>query len=93
MRASDRSPTSTTLLKAYRSCHNRRSFPFPGLPPTPAESRKDEPLEGDDALATFMDGLHVTMLVAGVAALVGAACGPFVRLRDNTSHEAIVPIL
>ena len=43
--------------------------------------------------ASFMDGLHVTMLVAGVAALVGAACGPFVRLRDNTSDEAIVPIL
>jgi hypothetical protein len=42
--------------------------------------------------ASFMDGLHVTMLVAGVAALVGAACGPFVRVGNNTSGEAIVPV-
>ncbi len=29
--------------------------------------------------AAFMEGLHLTMLVAGVVALVGAAMGPFIR--------------
>jgi EmrB/QacA subfamily drug resistance transporter len=29
--------------------------------------------------AAFMEGLHLTMLVAGVVALIGAAMGPFVR--------------
>ena len=41
--------------------------------------------------AAFMDGLHVTM-VAGVAALVGAACGPFVRMTNDPSSEGIVPL-
>jgi EmrB/QacA subfamily drug resistance transporter len=42
--------------------------------------------------AAFMDGLHVTMLVAGIAALVGAACGPFVRVGKDASNEALLPI-
>lgn len=42
--------------------------------------------------AAFMDGLHVTMLVAGVAALVGAACGPFVRMTNEASNEVTVPV-
>ena len=29
--------------------------------------------------AAFMEGLHLTMLVAGVVALIGAAMGPFIR--------------
>jgi EmrB/QacA subfamily drug resistance transporter len=41
--------------------------------------------------AAFMDGLHVTMLVAGVAALIGAACGPFVRMTNDASDEVVVP--
>jgi hypothetical protein len=31
----------------------------------------------------FMDGLHLTMLVAGVVALIGAAMGPFIRRGSN----------
>jgi hypothetical protein len=42
--------------------------------------------------ASFMDGLHVTMLVAGVAALIGAACGPFVRMTNDASRQAIAPV-
>ena len=41
--------------------------------------------------AAFMDGLHATMLVAGVAALVGAACGPFVRVGQDASSEPRLP--
>jgi EmrB/QacA subfamily drug resistance transporter len=37
--------------------------------------------------AAFMEGLHVTMGVAGAVALVGAALGPFVR-RGSGSDEA-----
>jgi hypothetical protein len=33
--------------------------------------------------AAFMDGLHVTMLVAGVVAFIGAAMGPFIRRGSN----------
>jgi hypothetical protein len=35
--------------------------------------------------AAFMSGLHLTMLVAGVVALVGAAMGPFIR-RGSGGH-------
>jgi EmrB/QacA subfamily drug resistance transporter len=33
--------------------------------------------------AAFMEGLHLTMLVAGVVALIGAALGPFIRRGSN----------
>ena len=39
--------------------------------------------------AAFMEGLHLTMLVAGVVALIGAAMGPFIRRGSggNTGPE------
>jgi hypothetical protein len=48
--------------------------------------------------AAFMDGLHTTMLVAGIVALAGAAMGPLLRPRGEPSsgvsaveseHEAV----
>ncbi len=42
--------------------------------------------------AAFMSGLRVTMLVAGIAALVGAAFGPFVRMGATTSSEPVAPL-
>lgn len=42
--------------------------------------------------AAFMAGLHLTMAVAGSAALIGAALGPFVR-RGSTPAGAAGPVL
>ena len=42
--------------------------------------------------AAFMNGLHLTMLVAGVVALVGAAMGPFIRRGSGVTAGPEGPI-
>jgi MFS family permease len=42
--------------------------------------------------AAFMSGLHLTMLVAGVVALVGAAMGPFIRRASGGHADPEGPI-
>jgi len=39
--------------------------------------------------AAFMNGLHLTMMVAGVVALVGAAMGPFIRRGSGAGAEGV----
>jgi hypothetical protein len=64
-----------------------------GLAPVPAGS----PARVAQAITqgsheAFMAGLHLTMAVAGSAALIGAALGPFVR-RGSTPAGAAGPVL
>jgi EmrB/QacA subfamily drug resistance transporter len=55
-----------------------------GLAPVPtgASGRLADAITLGSHLA-FMAGLHLTMLVAGVVALIGAAMGPFIRSGSN----------
>lgn len=34
--------------------------------------------------AAFLSGLHVALLVGGLATLIGAACGPFIRVSEHS---------
>jgi EmrB/QacA subfamily drug resistance transporter len=62
-----------------------------GLAPVPAGgSGRVAHAITEGSHAAFMSGLHVTMGVAGVVALVGAALGPLVR-RGNAHEEVEVP--
>jgi EmrB/QacA subfamily drug resistance transporter len=64
-----------------------------GLAPIPAgDSGRVADAITDGSHAAFMAGLHLTMLVAGLVALVGAAMGPFIR-RGSAEAGAEVPVL
>ncbi len=64
-----------------------------GLAPVPAGSSAHVAQAITQAShAAFMAGLHLTMAVAGSAALIGAALGPFVR-RGSTPAGAAGPVL
>ena len=64
-----------------------------GLAPVPAGSSAHVAQAITQAShAAFMAGLHLTMAVAGSAALIGAALGPFVR-RGSTPTGAAGPVL
>jgi EmrB/QacA subfamily drug resistance transporter len=64
-----------------------------GLAPAPAGSSAHVAQAiAQGSHAAFMAGLHLTMAVAGSAALIGAALGPFVR-RGSTPARSAGPVL
>lgn len=64
-----------------------------GLAPAPAGSSAHVARAiAQGSHAAFMAGLHLTMAVAGSAALIGAALGPFVR-RGSTPAGSAGPVL
>lgn len=64
-----------------------------GLSPAPAGSSAHVAQAiAQGSHAAFMAGLHLTMAVAGSAALIGAALGPFVR-RGSTPAGSAGPVL
>jgi EmrB/QacA subfamily drug resistance transporter len=64
-----------------------------GLAPAPAgSSAQVAQAIAQGSHAAFMAGLHLTMAVAGSAALIGAALGPFVR-RGSTPAGSAGPVL